>query len=110
MATLSQQAQQVAKSYVKKIRSRIAVRQALLFGSAARDTMHKDSDIDLIVLSDDFKQMDLTERLMMLSRLRGREFISWPMDILGYTPEEFEKLASISSMFAEAKRQGIIVS
>src|SRR3989338_1337504 len=110
MATLSQQAQQIAKSYVKKVRSHIVVSQALLFGSAARETMHQDSDIDLIVLSDDFKYMDLADRLMMLSRLRGREFISWPMDILGYTPEEFEKLISVSSMFAEAKKQGIIIT
>ena len=110
MATLSQQARKIARAYVKKARTRINVKYALLFGSAARGTMNKDSDIDLIVLSDDFKNMDLGKRLVALSRLRGREFIKQPMDILGYTPSEFNSLARRSAMFAEAKRQGHIIA
>ncbi len=40
---------------------------------------------------------------------RGRKFMSPAMDILGYTPEEFEKLSKESIVLAEAKKEGIIL-
>ncbi len=107
MDTLSQQAKKIATNYLKQVRPRLKVNKALLFGSAARGTMTRHSDIDLIILSNEFKSMDLQKRLILLSRLRGQKFLSWPMDILGYTPQEFQKLSRISSMFAEAKLQGV---
>lgn len=109
MATLSQQARKIAEEYIKKTRTRINVKHALLFGSASRDTMTKDSDIDLIVISPEFESMPLAKRLTLLARLRGRTFIDWPMDIFGYTQDEFDQLATVSSMFAEAKKQGIVI-
>ena len=71
--------------------------------------MNKDSDIDIIVISDNFKKMKLINRLVFLSRLRGNEFLDWPMDILGYTPEEFEKLSMVSTMFSEVKKRGVVI-
>ena len=110
MAKISDQARQIAKKYVTEARKKIKVEKALLFGSAARGKMTEDSDIDMIIISDEFKEMDLIKRLVLLSCLRGRKFLDWPMDILGYTAEEFDKLSKISSMFIEAKRQGITIS
>lgn len=107
MASLSIQARKIARGYVKSLKPWLRVEKALLFGSAARGKMTKHSDIDLIVLSKDFQKMRLDKRLVMLSRLRGYEYSAWPMDILGYTPSEFEQLAKLSDMFAEAKKDGI---
>lgn len=109
MAKISDSAKKIAKKYLETIKTKFKVKKALLFGSAARGDMNRDSDIDLIIISDDFKGLDLTKRLVALSRLRGRKFIDWPMDILGYTPEEFTKLSRVSSMFSEAKKQGIVI-
>ena len=53
--------------------------------------------------------MELKDRLIMLSRLRGNKFISWPMDILGYTTKEFEKLSKISPLFKDVKKEAIII-
>lgn len=110
MDKISNQAKKIAKNYVKNLESRLKVKKALLFGSAARGEMTKNSDIDIIVISNDFKKMDLINRLVFLSRLRGREFLDWPMDILGYTPKEFNKLSKISTMFSEAKKEGIKIN
>lgn len=38
----------------------------LMFG----EDINKDSDIDLVVISDDFKDMDTWERLMLLGSVR----------------------------------------
>jgi predicted nucleotidyltransferase len=81
----------------------------ILFGSAARGEMHRDSDIDLIIISPDFKKMGFTERLILLSRLREGMKKSASMDIFGYTPEEFERLSKESIVLKEAKREGKII-
>ncbi|MEM1610099.1 MAG: nucleotidyltransferase domain-containing protein [Sulfolobales archaeon] len=62
--------------------------EVYLFGSYARCDWLIDSDIDLIVVSDGFKSLDLGERYSLVRRLlpsdRGFE-------ILIYTGEEFEQ-------------------
>jgi len=59
-----------------------------LFGSYANGTPREDSDIDVIVVSDDFKTMNLRERLELLGIAAGRVFE--PIEALGYTQEELE--------------------
>jgi len=70
--------------------------EAYLFGSYARGDRLSDSDIDLIVVSDGFKGLDLGRRHTLTRKLLppGRGF-----EILTYTPEEFE----------EAKRRSIVI-
>ena len=109
MATISQQAITLAREYLAIVGSKVHIEKALVFGSVARGTASKDSDIDLVILSEDFKSMELKDRLIMLSRLRGNKFISWPMDILGYTTKEFEKLSKISPLFKDVKKEAIII-
>ena len=46
------------------------------------------SDIDLIVISEDFKGMNIRERLEILGLASGRIFE--PIEALGYTPEEIK--------------------
>ncbi len=58
----------------------------LLFGSYAGGTPREDSDIDMIVISDSFKNMNLRERLELLGIAAGRVFE--PIEALGYTQEE----------------------
>ena len=61
----------------------------LLYGSYAKGTPREDSDIDIIVISEDFKDMNLRERLELLGIAAGRVFE--PIEALGYTPEEIEE-------------------
>lgn len=60
----------------------------LLYGSYAKGTPREDSDIDLIVISEDFKAMNLRERLELLGIAAGRVFE--PIEALGYIEEEIE--------------------
>lgn len=60
----------------------------LLYGSYARGNAREDSDIDIIVVSKDFRNMNLRERLELLGLAAGRVFE--PMEALGYTPDELE--------------------
>jgi predicted nucleotidyltransferase len=62
--------------------------EILLFGSYASGTPREHSDIDLIVVSEDFKRMNLRERLELLGIAAGKVFE--PIEALGYTKEELE--------------------
>ena len=61
----------------------------ILYGSYAKGNPREDSDIDLIVISDNFKDMNLRERLEILGIAAGRVFE--PIEALGYTPKEIKQ-------------------
>jgi predicted nucleotidyltransferase len=64
----------------------IQVEKVLLFGSQARRTAHEDSDIDLIVISPDWKPYSTRQRLEILGVASAR--ILEPVQATGFTPEE----------------------
>lgn len=64
----------------------ISADKVILYGSYAGGSPREDSDIDLIVISEDFKRMNLRERLETLGLAAGR--ILEPIEALGYTREE----------------------
>lgn len=66
----------------------INVEKVILYGSYAKGTFRKDSDIDLAVISEDFKELNLRERLEILGLAAGRVFE--PIEALGYTQKEIE--------------------
>ncbi len=90
-------ARKIAKAYSTSLSSLLTVHGAFLFGSAARHTMKKDSDIDLIILSRDFDGMPFLKRLQFLNRQRQGPALTVPMDILGFTPKEFQQFRTHAS-------------
>ena len=62
-----------------------------LFGSFLDDSFHKNSDIDIIIISNSFEGKNLFERINMTlkaeSDIRSRYIV--PMDILLKTPNEY---------------------
>jgi hypothetical protein len=65
--------------------------------------------LDLIILSDDFKKIDFLKRLEILSHARCGMSRQVPMDIIGYTPEEFEILSKESPILKEVKKRGRVI-
>ena len=68
----------------------------ILFGSQARGDARRDSDLDLCVF------METSERPVKRSIKVASIFTlpSWPMDIVVYTPEEYEERRQIKGTFA----------
>lgn len=96
----------IVQEYAKNLKKRIKIDKIILFGSASRNQMTYDSDIDVVVLSPNFKNLDFIKRLQLLSRSRRDEARKVSMDILGYTDEEFKKLAKESVVLEEAQKEG----
>ncbi len=76
----------------------------ILFGSLAHGEAHQESDIDLVVISEDFYGKDLRERLEILGVAAAR--ILEPIEAFGVTEEEW---GSDEWLFLkEAAKDGIV--
>jgi len=95
------------KDFRRKISKRYGVQRMILFGSRARGSPHRDSDVDLIVVSPKFKRKNIVDRASPL-------YMEWdlnlPVDFLCYTPEEFDDLSKRPSIVREAIREGVSIS
>jgi len=72
--------------------SGIVVDSIILFGSALSGNMNENSDIDLIIISPDFKDKNIFEKaeLTMKSEWETLKKYKIPMDILNFSPEEYQ--------------------
>lgn len=84
----------------------IRVERVILYGSYNKGNQREDSDIDLAVISDDFRGMNLRERLEILGRAAAR--IMEPVEARGYTPREL-KLTPPGSFLGEILTTGIMI-
>ena len=88
--------------------SGLHIAKVILFGSQAKGQATEESDVDIVVLSDDFRNKDIFERVrltMDAEVLTIRKFMI-PFDIITMTPEEFESGNSLVSGFA---REGEVI-
>jgi predicted nucleotidyltransferase len=95
----------IVKLFVKKIREKIPHSKIFLFGSHAKGTAKKNSDYDFLIISKDFKNSNLEERHGKVYFLK--KDIPAAMDILCYTPEEFEKKKKQIGIVRTAVEEGI---
>ena len=70
------------------VRLGIHPEQVLIYGSQTKGTARPDSDIDLIVISKDWKKHNELERLEILGLAAAR--ILEPVQAKGFTPKEIE--------------------
>ena len=97
-------AMRMVKNYVRILDRKINVRKAILTGSRATGSYLEDSDVDLIIVSDDFSEMQLPERLKFLQKQWKSRI---PLEAFGYTVNEFRTLRERSTYVREAIRIGI---
>lgn len=88
------------------IESGLNVSEIILFGSQAEGKQTKDSDIDVVIISDDFRNKDIFERANITkdAEIKTIKKFLIPLDIVTLTPEEFE-----NSLFSEQTKRGEVV-
>lgn len=92
------------RDYIKRLNKRFKVEKSILFGSRARKDYLDTSDVDLIVVSKDFSNMNFRKRM--------NEAIEYwngnvDLEIICYTPEEFEKMRRKIGLVKKAVEEGI---
>ena len=84
----------------------INVERVILYGSHSLGNQREDSDIDLVIISKDFQNLNLRERLEVLGIAAAR--IMKPVEAKGYTPEEIET-TSEASFLKEILEVGVTI-
>ena len=87
----------------------VRVSKIILFGSQAMGRADKFSDIDFIIVSDDFKGKDIFDRAEMIGDVEFKVVNKYdiPVDLMLKTPEEIEEGGSITT--GRAAREGLVV-
>ncbi|TVM03840.1 MAG: nucleotidyltransferase domain-containing protein [Candidatus Brocadia sp. WS118] len=85
----------------------IQVTKIILFGSHAQGTAHEHSDIDLAIISEDFKDMNLLRRLELIGIALARAKIMDPVEVIAYTEEEFKSKREGTFAGDEIKAKGV---
>jgi predicted nucleotidyltransferase len=96
----------IVENYVRILDRKINVRKAILTGSRATGSCLEDSDVDLIIVSDDLSKMQLPDRLRYLQKQWKSKI---PLEAFGYTADEFATLRRKSTYVKEAVRTGIVL-
>ncbi len=94
------------EDFLNNLRSAYAPEKIILFGSRARGDNLKQSDYDLMVVSRKFENIHFLERISKLLELWTYDV---DVDILPYTPEEFEDKKKEIGIVSQAVKEGIEV-
>jgi len=108
----------VPKKEIEKIKNeielfadsrKVVIDKIVLFGSQIMGTANKESDIDLLLVSKDFKNKSYSQRIRKLLGLNRTlvKLTDKPFDILYYSDEEWENSSTL--MIQEAKEHGQII-
>ncbi len=84
----------------------VRVRIVILFGSYARGDFTMDSDLDLVVVSDDWSNMNYVDRLSVLYRLWDKKIDA---HFIPLTTSELKERLEKSIVLKDASRYWIIV-
>ena len=84
------------------------LKMAILFGSYARGTESKDSDVDILLIDQKFEQLDTIERARISWGLVKNDF-EWSADIICLTPEEYQREIDMQMAAKDASEEGILI-
>lgn len=95
---------QPIKAFLSRVRQDISVDKAILFGSATDKKITAPNDIDVLVVSKDFKHWDEDRRLNLL--YDKSKFIKPEIHPWGITPEELAAASRLTTI-GSARDHGI---
>lgn len=90
-------------------KNNVEITKIILFGSQAKGNASAESDVDLVVISKDFRGKNIFKRLAMIKEAEIatiRKYMIY-FDVIMMTPDEF---ASGTSLVAEYAKQGKEIS
>lgn len=101
----------VASEFLRQVWDNIerhfAPKHVILFGSRATGRARPDSDVDLILVSPCFEDVEFIKRMGLFRQKIDPLRYGVSVDVLCYTPEEFKEMSTGIGMVAEAVKEGV---
>ena len=101
---LSERRKRELVRFLKRLKRELGAVEVYIFGSRAYGTPLLESDLDMIVVSEEFGKRDFVENMELLSRMWDGSF---SIEMFPYTPEQIEKYAEKKTVISEALKKGI---
>ncbi len=86
-----------------RLQAQIEPERVILFGSRVWGTPRPDSDLDVVVVSERFRDLPFGERMAWLLWLAD---FDKHIDFFCYTPDEFDRVQRLSSIIEDAVQRG----
>lgn len=94
MVKIPEDIRDIVEDYLEELSSEIKIDKAILFGSYAKGDYGIDSDIDLAIFSDSFKDMDRIESIKYLLK-RARKYRGVDLQPISFTNQDYEERLGI---------------
>jgi predicted nucleotidyltransferase len=101
---LSERRKRELARFLKRLKRELGVVEVYIFGSRAYGNPLLESDLDMIVVSEEFGKRSFIENMELLSRMWDGSFT---VEMFPYTPEQLRKYAERKTVVSEALRKGI---
>jgi predicted nucleotidyltransferase len=93
----------IIKKFKQKLK-KLKIEKIVFFGSRANGKFNKESDFDILAISDKFEGVKWNERPLEIY-LNWKE--SLPLEVICLTPKEFEDKKKHSSFLRQISKEGI---
>ena len=94
------------REFIGRVKEKFKPEKVLLFGSRARGKHLDDSDYDILIVSERFRDQEFKERIIEVYGLIDKPL---NVEILCYTPEEFERRSKELCIVKKAAEEGVPV-
>jgi predicted nucleotidyltransferase len=101
---LSERRKRELVRFLKRLKRELGVVEVYIFGSRVYGNPLLESDLDMIVVSEEFGKRSFIENMELLSRMWDGSFT---LEMFPYTPEQLRKYAERKTVVSEALRKGI---
>ena len=101
---LSERRKRELVRFLKRLKRELGVVEVYIFGSRAYGNPLLESDLDMIVVSEEFGKRSFIENMELLSRMWDGSFT---VEMFPYTPEQLRKYAERKTVVSEALKKGI---
>jgi len=101
---LSERRKRELARFLKRLKRELGVVEVYIFGSRVYGNPLLESDLDMIVVSEEFGKRSFIENMELLSRMWDGSFT---LEMFPYTPEQLRKYEERKTVVSEALRKGI---
>ena len=96
-------------AFLREVNERFRIKEAYLFGSFVRGDWLRTSDIDLVIVSEDFEGMAFLNRLDALNKIQWDLGLRHFIEVIPLTPREFLERLQYSAVLRDASKYWIRV-